>query len=259
MWELSKTPYDNARFFPETYPLDVASWVRRDRCHPSVILWSIGNEIYDMQASDRGQYWTKMLMDEVRRHDTRHAAVTFASNYMPWEGAQKCADIIKLPGYNYAERYYAVHHAQHPDWVIFGSETGSLLASRGIYHFPMKETILSEEDLQCSALLNSNTSWGAQDLRKMLVEDRLNPYTLGQFIWSGIDYIGEPTPYHTRNCYFGQTDTACFPKDAYYFYQAMWTDAPMIHIGIYWDWNEGQLIDVPVMTNGAAAELFLNG
>ncbi|MBQ7656619.1 MAG: DUF4982 domain-containing protein, partial [Clostridia bacterium] len=147
----------------------------------------------------------------------------------------------------------------HPDWVIFGSETGSLLASRGIYHFPMKETILSEEDLQCSALLNTNTSWGAHDLRVMLTEDLNTPYSLGQFVWSGIDYIGEPTPYQTRCCYFGQTDTACFPKDAYYFYQALWTDTPMIHIGISWDWNEGQLIDVPVMTNGKEAELFLNG
>ena len=259
MWELPKTDYDNARFFPETYPQDVAAWVRRDRCHPSVILWSIGNEIYDMQASNRGQMWTRLLMEEVRRHDTRHAPVTFASNYMPWEGAQKCADIVKLPGYNYAEKYYAAHHEQHPDWVIFGSETGSLLASRGVYHFPMKEDILSDEDLQCSALLNSNTSWGAKDIRRLLVDDLNTPYSLGQFIWSGIDYIGEPTPYHTRSCYFGQTDTACFPKDAYYFYQAMWTDRPMIHIGVYWDWNEGQMIDVPVMTNGAWAELFLNG
>ena len=259
MWEMSKTAYDNARFFPETYAADVASWVRRDRCHPSVILWSIGNEIYDMQASSRGQYWTKTLMDEVRRHDRSHAPVTFASNYMPWEGAQQCAQIVKLPGYNYAEKYYADHHEKHPDWVIYGSETGSLLYSRGIYHFPFRESILAEEDLQCSALLNSNTSWGAQDIRKMVVDDLLTPYSLGQFIWSGIDYIGEPTPYHTRNCYFGQTDTACFPKDAYYYYQALWTDAPMVHIGVYWDWNEGQLIDVPVMTNGAYAELFLNG
>ena len=259
MWERPKTPCDNARFFQDTWQQDVAAWVRRDRCHPSVILWSIGNEIHDMFASIRGRMWTRLLTDEVRRHDNRHAQVTFGSNYMPWEGAQGCADVVKIPGYNYAEKYYAGHHAAHPDWVIFGSETGSLLYSRGIYHFPMERMILSEEDMQCSALLNSNTSWGAQDLRKMLVEDQQTPYSMGQFVWSGIDYIGEPTPYHTRSCYFGQADTACFPKDSYYFYQAMWTDAPMVHIGIYWDWNEGQLIDVPVMTNAHHVELLLNG
>jgi len=259
MWEMPKTPYDNARFFPDTYRQSVSEWVRRDRCHPSVILWSIGNEIQDMNASQRGQMWTRLLMEEVLRHDCCHARVTFGSNYMPWEGAQKCADIVKLPGYNYAEKYYGAHHAAHPDWVIYGSETGSILASRGIYHFPMAADILSEEDMQCSALLNSNTSWGAKDIRLLLADDLNNPYTLGQFIWAGVDYIGEPTPYHTRSSYFGQTDTACFPKDSYFFYQAMWTDVPMVHIGVSWDWNAGQMIDVPVMTNGAAAELFLNG
>ena len=259
MWEMPKTPYDNARFFPDTWREDVAAWVRRDRCHPCVILWSIGNEIYDMHATERGQMWTRLLMEEVRRHDAVHAAVTFGSNYMPWEGAQKCAEIVKKPGYNYAEKYYADHHALHPDWVIYGSETGSHLQSRGVYHFPMDAHILSEEDQQCSALLNSMTSWGTQNLSAMLVDDLKTEYSLGQFIWAGIDYLGEPTPYHTRNCYFGQADTACFPKDSYYFYQSMWTDVPMIHIGMIWDWNEGQIIDVPVMTNGAYAELLLNG
>ncbi len=259
MWELPKTEYDNARFFPQTYPETVAEWVRRDRCHPSVIMWSIGNEIYDMQASEKGQYWTRVLTGEVLKHDGVHARVTFGCNYMPWENAQKCADIIRLPGYNYAEKYYEKHHKAHPDWVIYGSETASLVLSRGIYHFPMDEEIMSDEDLQCSALMNSNTSWGARDIRAMVCDDLNTPYSMGQFIWSGIDYIGEPTPYHTRNSYFGQADTACFPKDSYYFYQSMWTDKPMIHIGVIWDWNRGQIIDVPVMTNAASAELFLNG
>ncbi|MBQ1311079.1 MAG: DUF4982 domain-containing protein [Blautia sp.] len=259
MWELPKTTYDNARFFPETWREDVASWVRRDRTHACVILWSIGNEIADMNVSEKGKEWTRLLMEEVRRHDRTQAQVTFGSNYMPWEGAQGCAEVIKLPGYNYGEKYYQQHHEAHPDWVIYGSETGSLLQSRGIYHFPMEEGILSDEDLQCSALLNSRTSWGTQDLRRMLLQDLETPWSLGQFIWSGTDYIGEPTPYHTRSCYFGQADTAGFPKDSYYFYQSMWTERPMLHIGCYWDWNEGQLIDVPVMTNQAEAELFLNG
>ncbi|MBQ6173776.1 MAG: glycoside hydrolase family 2 protein [Clostridia bacterium] len=260
MWQLPKTTYDYARFFDECVEEDVASWVRRDRNHPCVILWSIGNEIYDTFGNPKAPDITRMLRDNVRLHDPDgHAGVTIGSNYMPWEGAQKCADVLKLAGYNYGEKCYDSHHAEHPDWVIYGSETGSMLSSRGIYHFPYSAQILSDEDLQCSALGNSNTSWGATDLGRLLADDLNNPYTMGQFIWSGIDYIGEPTPYHTRSCYFGQADTACFPKDSFHRFRAAWTDRPMAHIGVTWDWNEGQMIDVPVMTNCARAELFLNG
>ncbi|MBQ8136132.1 MAG: DUF4982 domain-containing protein, partial [Clostridia bacterium] len=260
MWEIAKTPKDYARFFPNDAALDVASWVRRDRNHPSVILWSIGNEIPDMHASERGKTLTAFLRDEVKKHDPdENARVTFGSNYMPWKGAQGCAELIGLPGYNYAEKYYAQHHSEHPDWVIYGSETGSILQSRGIYHFPMDHGILSDEDLQCSALLNSKTGWGAQDAARMLEEEEERSYTLGQFVWSGIDYIGEPTPYHTRSCYFGQADTACFPKDGYALYQAAWSRKEVLHIGVYWDFNPGQIIDVPVWTNLDEVELFLNG
>ncbi len=260
MWELPKTRYDNARFFPDTWREDVASWIRRDRCHPSVVMWSIGNEIHDVFLGEQGYRWTLKLTEEARLHDRfGHARVTFGSNYMPWEGAQRAANYVKLAGYNYAEAHYAAHHRAHPDWIIYGSETASMVQSRGVYHFPMGEDILAEEDLQCSALLNSKTSWGTQSLQKMLAEDRTNAYSLGQFIWAGIDYIGEPTPYQTKNSYFGQADTACFPKDTYYFYQAMWSGEPMIHIGVRWKWNPGQPVDVPVMTSCASAELLLNG
>ncbi len=260
MWERPKTTWDYARFFPEHMPEDVASWVRRDRNHPCVIMWSIGNEIYDMFADERGREVTRMLRDEVHRHDPAgHAAVTFGSNYMPWEGAQRCAEEIKIPGYNYAEKFYAAHHAEHPDWVIYGSETASVLSSRGVYHFPAGKNILSDADLQCSALGNSTSSWGAGDLKKMIVDDLNNPYSMGQFVWSGIDYIGEPTPYHTRSCYFGQVDTAGFPKDAFYLFRSLWTDRPMVHLGVIWDWNEGQMIDIPVTSSCPRVEVFLNG
>ena len=260
MWERPKTTFDYARFFPEHEANDVASWIRRDRNHPCVIMWSIGNEIYDMFADVRGTEVTRMLTDQVRSHDPEgHAAVTFGSNYMPWEGAQRCAEIVKIPGYNYAEKLYDLHHAQHPDWVIYGSETASVLSSRGIYHFPAEKVILSDSDLQCSSLGNSVSSWGAQNLGRMIVEDLNNSYSMGQFVWSGMDYIGEPTPYHTRSCYFGQVDTAGFPKDAYFLFQSLWTDQPMIHIGIYWNWNPGQLIDIRVMSNCPRTELYLNG
>ena len=260
MWERPKTEYDYARFFPDWEAKDVASWIRRDRCHPSVIMWSVGNEIYDMHADMRGTEVTGMLKEQVEQHDPEHhGVVTFGCNYMPWEGGQRCADVVKVAGYNYGEKYYEEHHRKHPDWVIYGSETASVLSSRNIYHFPIENSIMSESDLQCSALGNSNTSWGAENLGRIIVEDLKCPFSMGQFIWSGIDYIGEPTPYHTRSCYFGQADTACFPKDSFYLFRSFWNPELTLHIGVYWDWNPGQLIDVPVMTNCASVELFLNG
>lgn len=263
MWERSKTPYDYARFFKEWHDKDVASWIRRDRNHPSVIMWSIGNEIYDTHADSRGLEITHMLMDEVYRHDYRHNAyVTIGSNYMPWENAARCADAVKLAGYNYAESYYDEHHRLHPDWKIYGSETASVVQSRGIYHFPASAGILSDDDLQCSSLMNSTTSWGTQNLEKCIIDDRDNEFSAGMFVWSGFDYIGEPTPYHTKNSYFGQIDTAGFVKDSYYIYRSCWTDyreSPVIHIFPYWDFNEGQIIDVMVCTNAPKMELFLNG
>ena len=263
-WESPKNPYDYARFFPQWYQKDVESWVRRDRNHPSLIMWSIGNEIYDTHvSSQKGKEWMEKLMTEVYRHDPlKNAAVTLGSNYMPWENTQKCADVIKLIGYNYGENYYEEHHKKHPDWMIYGSETGSIVQSRGIYHFPYQQSVLADEDEQCSSLGNSTTSWGAKSTEACILAERDHPYSCGQFIWTGFDYIGEPTPYHTRNSYFGQIDTAGFPKDSYYIYQAAWTDYkknPMVHIFPYWDFNEGQFIDLRVCSNAPAVEVFFNG
>lgn len=181
---------------------------------------------------------------------------------MPWENAQKCADILKVVGYNYAEKYYQKHHEEHPDWIIYGSETGSVVQSRGIYHFPFEQSILADDDEQCSALGNSSTSWGAKSAEACILAERDTPFSLGQFVWTGFDYIGEPTPYHTKNAYFGQIDTATFPKDSYYIYQAAWTDYkthPMVHVFPYWDFNPGQIIDVRVCSNAPKIELQLNG
>lgn len=263
MWELSKTTYDYARFFKEWSARDVESWVKRDRNHPSVIMWSVGNEIYDTHVDAHGQEIIQYLKDQVEKHDSRkNAAVTIASNFIPWENAQKCADIVKVSGYNYAERYYEEHHKKYPDWIIYGSETSSIVQSRGIYHFPLKAGILTEDDEQCSSLGNSPTSWGAKSLEQCITYDRDTEFSMGQFLWTGFDYIGEPTPYQTKNSYFGQIDTAGFPKDSYYIWQSVWTDyklKPMIHIFPYWDFNEGQLIDVRVCSNAPYVELFING
>ena len=262
-WTAHKTKYDYARFFPEWYKRDVAAWVRRDRNHPSLLMWCVGNEIYDTHAGPQGLETIRALMEEVRRHDPRgNGAMTLASNYMAWENTQKCADLIKVAGYNYGEKLYEAHHAAHPDWVIYGSETGSIAQSRGVYHFPLKKSLLVDDDLQCSSLGNSRTSWGAESIGACLEADERFPFHLGQFVWSGFDYIGEPTPYHTKSSYLGQIDTAGFPKDSFYHYQAGWTDwrkAPMVHLLPYWDFNEGQLIDICVLSNAPEVELWVNG
>lgn len=262
MWERPKTTYDYARFFKEWSAIDVKSWVMRDRNHPSLILWSIGNEIYDTHADERGLETTKRLMDLVYKYDPKkNAQVTFGSNFIPWENTQKCADLLKIVGYNYAERYYEDHHKKYPDWVIYGSETASTVQSRGVYHFPVEKSLMAEDDEQCSCLGNSTTSYGAASSEAVIIADRDAPFSMGQFIWTGFDYIGEPTPYHTKNSYYGQLDTATFKKDTYYVYQAEWTDyrkKPMVHIFPYWDFSIGQLIDVRVCSNTPLIELFLN-
>lgn len=263
MWERSKNPFDYARFFGQWAEKDVTSWVRRDRNHPSLVMWCIGNEIYDTHASDRGRELTVWLTDLVHRLDPRrNAEVTLGSNFMPWENAQKCADVVKLAGYNYGEKYYQAHHRDHPDWVIYGSETGSVVQSRGIYHFPASQPVLADDDDQCSSLGNSATSWGAKSTVACITADRDTPFSLGQFVWSGFDYLGEPTPYFTKNSYFGQLDTAGFKKDSFFLFQAEWTDhrkAPMVHLFPYWDFNPGQRIDVRVCSNAPRVELFRDG
>ncbi len=263
MWEGCKTEYDYGRFFKEWNERDVRSWIRRDRNHPSIVIWSIGNEIYDTHKDEHGQEITRMLQTETQESDPRgNAIVGMGSNYMPWENTQKCADILKYIGYNYAERLYNEHHAAHPDWHIFGSETASTVQSRGIYHFPYERALLADDDWQCSSLGNSTTSWGAPNPEHCVIQERDHEFSMGQFLWSGFDYIGEPTPYHTRNSYFGQIDTAGFPKDSYYVYKAAWTDHkkdPFVHVLPYWDFNPGQLLDVRVISNAPEVELFVNG
>ncbi len=263
MWYRQKTDYDYARFFRDWHERDIRSWVRQDRNHPSVIMWSIGNEIYDVHADANAPETVKHLMDEVKKHDPYENGVcTFASNYLAWEGGQKCADVLKLAGYNYAENLYREHHAKYPDWIIYGSETESLVNSRGVYKFPLSVTKLSDVDEQCSSLGNCNTSWGAKSVEACICQDRDMDFSAGQFLWTGFDYIGEPTPYHTKNSYFGNIDTAGFPKDYYYVFRSAWTDPskdPMVHIFPYWDFNPGQMIDVRVCSNEDTVELFLNG
>ena len=262
MWEGKKTTYDYARFFPEWHERDVRSWIRRDRNHPCIIMWSIGNEIGDTNAIPRGAEITEELTRCVRIDDYKCAhPVTFASNHMRWQGAQNCAEILDLVGYNYLESIYDEHHSKHPEWVIYGSETASTIQSRGIYHFPASVYATTYDDQQCSSLMNCATGWGAPNVEYNICEDRNRKYSLGQYIWTGWDYIGEPTPYRTKNSYFGHIDTAGFPKDSFYAYRAEWNEKapPFVHLLPYWDFNEGQLVDIFIYSNCYKSELFVNG
>lgn len=262
MWESCKTDYDYGNYFKDWWEKDLTSWVRQDRNHPSLIIWGIGNEIQDTHR-ERGLEITKMLRDAVKKLDYRNNAVIgIGSNLMEGEGAMNCADAVDVVGYNYMDHLYDEHHKKHPDWCIFGSETSSTVQSRGIYHFPLSNRLLTYDDGQCSTLGNCTTNWGARNTDHVICAHRDREYCFGQYIWSGWDYIGEPTPYFTKNSYFGQIDTAGFPKDTYYHYQAEWTDYkehPMIHLLPYWDFNEGQIIDIRAYSNAPKVELFFNG
>ncbi len=261
MWEKSKTPFDYGNYFNENYERDVASWIRHDRNHPSLIMWSIGNEIYDTHMGNGFEITKKLYKEVVKNDPNRNAPITIASNYMMTDGAQKCATQIDTVGYNYLERLYNEHHKTYPDWKIYGSETGSTVQSRGIYHFPDSLKLVTFSDGQCSTLGNCTTPWGCANTQTVIANDRDCPFSAGQFIWTGWDYIGEPTPYHSKSSFFGQIDTAGFPKDTFYLFKSEWARknaASFVHLLPYWDWNEGQLIDVKAYTNADFVELFFN-
>ncbi len=261
MWENPKTQFDYSNYFKQWHKKDTTAWVRKDRNHPCVIMWSIGNEISDTHNGN-GVSITQDLYDIVKQNDyLAKRPVTSASNYMWSPNAQKCAQILDLVGYNYAEYFYNDHHSQNPQWKIFGSETASTVQSRGIYHFPLDLQLLTYSDEQCSCLGNCSTTWGAKNTQTVITNERDNSFSQGQFIWTGWDYIGEPTPYHTKNSYFGQIDTAGFEKDTFYLYKSEWNTLnsdPFVHLLPYWDYNEGQEIDIKAYTNQTCVELFLN-
>ena len=261
MWQKNKTEFDYANWFDKWIEKDTESWVKKDRNHPSLLMWSIGNEIYDTHNRNGIDITTK-LITLVRKYDyLTKTPVTIASNYMWSENAQKCAELTDIAGYNYLERLYDEHHKKYPSWKIFGSETASTIQSRGVYHLPVDLNLVTFPDNQCSSLGNCSTVWGAENTQKVITNERDNPFSQGQFIWTAWDYIGEPTPYHTKNSYFGQIDTAGFEKDSFFLYKSQWNKnaQPFVHLLPYWDFNEGQMIDVKAYTNQRWIELFFNG
>jgi len=256
-WDQSKVQFDYARFFNKWSTTDISDMVARDRNHPSVIIWSIGNEI-----SDNGNHTiAQSLISAVKKQDdTRPITQAFAVAN-PDTGTAQLEDII---GDNYFPWTYDNQHSSHPTWKLFASESSSAVRSRGVYKLPVTQNILTSSDNQCSSYDNSWPSWGnSSESSWQSVDSR--GFIAGEFIWTGFDYIGEPTPYGwpSKSSYFGAIDTAGFPKDIFYFYQSRWNhDGPtMVHIvPMDWtSWMAGQQVPVWAYSNADSVELFLNG
>jgi beta-galactosidase len=263
MWRIPKVRDGYAKYFDKWGEQDMRDFILRDRNHPSVILWSIGNEVPEQGRAD-GWQTAKMLTDIAHQTDpTRPTTSAFNS----WQDAIKngLADQVDIPGFNYQPTHYEQIQKEHPKWVIFGSETESCVSSRGVYDLPISaNAVLST--LQVSSFDTVAPSWAYCPDVEFDAQDRL-PNVLGEFVWTGFDYLGEPTPYGrasswpSRSSYFGIVDLAGFPKDRYYLYKSKWTNQPVVHVLPHWNWagKEGQTIPIMVYTNAEEVELFVNG
>ena len=271
VWKMEKTKYDYHLDWDEWHQRDLADLVLRDRNHPSVFIWSIGNEVMEQwNNSPLGGTISRELVGIVRQLD-RTRPITAACNGVNRDNKLLTEGDLDLVGTNYAHRRLPDFAKMFPGRPIIGTETNSSVHTRGSYRMPADEILswpYKEADAlklsptyECSAYDNSVVQWGsAHEETWKLVKDR--DWFSGMFIWTGWDYIGEPTPFPwpAVSSYFGIIDLAGFPKDAYYFYQSEWTDKPVLHILPQWNWQPGEKVDVVAYFNHAdEVELFLNG
>ncbi len=264
MWVYPKCKNGYAKFFKEWAEKDIANLVRGHRNHPSIIMWSIGNEIPD-QWSGVGLQWSVKLQDLCHRLDASRPVTQGLDRI---DGAIKSgvATTMDVPGYNYRVGKYAPTIDKLPQGFLLGSETASTVSSRGVYKFPVD--IHSQkvyDDAQCSSYDTEYCSWSNLPEDDFEAQDDLT-YTIGQFVWTGYDYLGEPTPYDevwpSRSSYFGICDLAGLPKDRYYLYRSVWNkQRHTIHLLPHWTFpgREGQVTPVYCYTDYPTAELFVNG
>ena len=268
MWAIPKVANGLSKFWKDWYETDLREFVRRDRNHPSVVLWSIGNEIPEQGRPDGGRLAQK-LTDIVHEED-RTRLTTAAFNNDTSAIKNELASAVDAPGFNYKPTRYAAILKDHPNWIVYGSETASAVSSRGVYHLPI-EKYQKHASLQLTSYDVIAPSWANIPDVEFDAQEK-NPSLLGEFVWTGFDYLGEPTPYFngpgkndadwpSRSSYFGIVDLAGFPKDRFYLYQSHWTTQPMVHLLPHWNWAgmEGKPIPVMCYTNAEEVELFLNG
>lgn len=258
-WTIQKKAYDYARFFLEYAESDVKSMVKRSLNNPCVIMWSLGNEIYDTRSSNSAKVLqdpivtVQNLRNWVREIDTTRPC-TLGENGMHDSTAKLVSNELDVQGLNYAA--YSTYHKSYPNWCLYGSETTSAISSRCVY-------ARDDTNKQCSSYDDDKVGWGSYAYKQIDLTMSTD-YCAGMFIWTGWDYIGEPTPFNkfpSRSSYFGIIDIAGLPKDAYYLYQSMWTDKPMCHI-VPMDWSQwtvGENVRVMVYSNAASVKMYLNG
>lgn len=300
MWERRKSPYDYARYFAEWHERDLTDEILRDRNHASVFMWSIGNEVLeqwshadatelDLQAANlilnaghaidpallkdttlsRQSLITRHLAAIVKRLDTSRVVTAGCNEVNPANHLFR-SDALDVLGFNYHEQYLEPFLRNFPGRKLIVSESTSALMTRGYYEMPSDHIYIRPESWDkpfeapehvCSSYDNCHVPWGSTHEKTWHLVKTL-PHVSGLFVWTGFDYLGEPTPYWwpSRSSFFGIVDLAGFPKDVYYMYKSEWTDEPVLHIFPHWNWKEGEPVDIWAYYNNAdEVELYLNG
>ena len=273
MWKKAKTPYDYHLDWDAWHVRDLSDMVLRDRNHPSVFMWSIGNEVMEQwtNGDSTAAPIARELAAIVRALDPTRPITQAANNGSP-QNPVFHAGALDLLGHNYHHEVWAEFPVQYPGAKFLITEAMSALNSRGVYEQP-SDSVASYEtpyvknhgpqpnkDYRLSSYDNRKAFWGSLHEESLRLFER-HPFLSGMFVWQGIDYLGEPTPYEwpARSSYFGVADLAGFPKDPFYLYQSVWTEQPMLHLLPHWNWTPGESIDVWAYTNADEVELFLNG
>lgn len=264
-WDIAKCENGYHRFFNEWAEKDMVNMLRQYRNNPSVVMWSIGNEV-PTQCSPEGYKVASFLQDICHREDPTRP-VTCGMDQVSCVLGNGFAAMLDVPGFNYRTHRYVEAYGQLPQNLVLGSETASTVSSRGVYKFPVElKKQAMYDDHQCSGYDLEACSWSNVPDEDFALADDYN-WTLGQFVWTGFDYLGEPSPYDTdawpsHSSVFGIIDLASLPKDRYYLYRSLWNKRDnTLHVLPHWTWpgREGENTPVFVYTSYPEAELFVNG
>ena len=254
-WTKGKSQYDFSIWFNEWHERELSDLVKRDRNHPSIILWSIGNEI--PQESDSTIIpLAKKLTSIIKKLDNTRFVTCGLHELANDLGKNSIVPALDIIGINYSYSTYDSNKKLHPDMRFIASETTSQFSSRGVYHGPLDKTVGNWSDMQSSAYDNG----GGRTHQNSWKMNRDRPFFAGMFVWTGFDYLGEPAPYPypAVSSYFGIIDLCGFPKDIYYFYQSQWTKKNVLHILPHWSWTPKDTVDVVAYTNCDEVKLYLN-